>query len=181
MWHGVDMSNFTELEEREAEFVRVTQDFVCIGLQNSGIAAAQKGMLYGDGKSGLSFQYYSERVGRDLSLVAPGEWVWVDIEKHALEDRASIYQSIEQIQKAGGVPLAYCNRASYEPVFGESDELAKLGIELVYADYRPPAWESFQPFAGWLTPRIWQYSDKGLIFPYGDLEIRLNVDLLILR
>jgi hypothetical protein len=44
---GCDISNYTDLTDLEAQYLRATVDFVCIGLQNATIARRQKEQLLG--------------------------------------------------------------------------------------------------------------------------------------
>lgn len=166
MRHGVDISNFTTLSQKQADYLRFTQDFVIIGLQSARSARDFKARL-----QGMELQYYVDIPGRDLTIPDAGAMVWIDIEVGCFQDAQQVREQGTANTAAGMVTGIYGNRASIPPVFGDSTELAAYGCPLWYADYRPPDFASFQPFNGWDKPLIWQYSSDGLLGINCDLNL----------
>lgn len=177
---GVDISNWTELDQFTADWLHALADFVCIGLQDRIKARDFKAMIYGDGFWPPEFHYYVEakNLDNDLTLCAPNEWVWIAIEKGGFENAQDVRDE-GTIQTQMGLRTAiYCNENSIKPVFGDSHELADFGCPLIYADYRPPLWNTFKPFNGWTHPEAWQCSNLGLRLPRGLSYTDINCDLL---
>lgn len=181
MRQGCDISNFTTLDQYAADFLHGYMDFVCIGLQDAIKARDFKAMIFGDGIDAPSFEYYVD-LGpgkRDLSIVAPGEWCWIDIELGCFQDAQNVRDQGSENTAAGARTLIYCNETSLKPVFGDSTELANYGCELVYAAYVPPLPKHWTPFNGWQTWREWQCSSMGLRINKGSSFEDINCDLLV--
>lgn len=176
---GIDISNYTQLSQHSADWIRGYFDFVCIGLQDEIKARDFKAMIFGDGVNAPTFEWYSDKPGRDLSVCSPGEWHWIDIEHNCFEDAQAVRDQGTANTAAGLKTLIYCNETSIRPVFGTSTELADYGCELVYAAYVPPLPENFTPFNGWLTWRTWQCSSMGMVINRGLGSEEINCDLLV--
>lgn len=177
---GADISNWTSLDQRQADWLHGLLDFVCIGLQDQYKARDFRDMINGDGVDAPEFQSYSDQPGRNMDSCRPGEWNWVDLEK------GPFFKTPEEVRAQGtfntslGLKTAiYTNPAGFIPIFGLSTELADYGCPLIYADYRSPLWNTFVPFNGWDRPAAWQCSSMGLHLPQGFGFTDINCDLLV--
>jgi hypothetical protein len=176
---GFDASNWTELSQYDADFLKAVYDYACLGLQNEVIATDFKRKLAGTEANPMDFEYYVDRPGRSLDLAEPTQWVWIDVEPGCFESKRDVLAEIDRLQLRYLRPLIYANRYSFSQVFGDSTEVADKGVGLVYADYRPPLPGSFQPFNGWAIWDEWQWSGAGLFLPEGQTKKFVNVDLLL--
>lgn len=177
---GADISNWTALDQRQADWLHGLMDFVCIGLQDRIKARDFRAMITGDGNDVPEFQSYSDQLGRDMSSCLAGEWNWVDLEK------GPFFKTQQEVRDQGtlntqlGLKTAiYTNPTGFQPIFGDSTELADYGCPLIYADYRSPLWNTFEPFNGWGSPAAWQCSSMGLHLPAGFGALDINCDLLV--
>lgn len=116
----------------------------------------------------LDLQYYCDLPGRDLSICDPDSVCWVDIEPGCFQDAQQVRDEGTRITEAGLRYGTYCGRYTLLPEF-EGGELSPW--PLWYADYRPPDFQTFQEFGGWLLPDLWQYWSDGYLGVNCDLSI----------
>lgn len=185
MRQGVDISNWTALDQYLADFLRGYFDFVTLGLQDGTKARDFKAMIVGDGSTPTDFEYYEDKPGRleqaaKAGLVwSPGEWTWIDIEPGCFENAPDVRSQGTANTEAGLVTQIYCNETSIVRLFGDSHELADYGCELVYASYVPPLPKNWRPFNGWISWRTWQCSSLGVRINRGEGAADINCDLLV--
>lgn len=179
MQQGVDLSNWTTLDQYTADFLHGYFDFICIGLQDKVKARDFKAMITGDGVAAPLFEYYEDLPGRNLDICEPGQWVWIDIELGCFQDAQAVRDQGTENTTRGLKTLIYCNETSLRPVFGDSHELADYGCGLIYASYVPPLPKNWQPFNGWEQWTEWQCSSMGMRINRGAGVAEINCDLLV--
>jgi hypothetical protein len=138
-----------------------------------------RAMITGDGFEPPEFQSYEDLPGRHLDSTRPGEVTWIDIEPMCFQNAQQVREQGSINTEHGLITAIYGNRESIYPIFGDSTELADYGCPLIYADYRPPLYNTFKPFNGWQRPAAWQCSSLGLHLPRGLGSVDINADLLI--
>lgn len=117
----------------------------------------------------LEVQYYADKPGRDLTIPDAGSVVWCDIEPDCFESQQEVRDFGTLVTGMGLRYGTYGNKTSIGAVFGSSDELAAW--PLWYADYRPPDFNTFDPFNGWTAPDLWQYWSDGYLGINCDMSI----------
>lgn len=177
---GADISNWTSLDQNQADWLHGLLDFVCIGLQDAIKARDFRAMITGDGIEIPEFQSYADQPGRNMDSCKPGEWNWIDCEYGPFFKTPDAVRAQGTLNTSLGLKTAiYTNHTGFYPIFGDSSELADFGCPLIYADYRSPLWNTFVPFNGWLKPAAWQCSSLGLVLPKGSGSMSINCDLLV--
>lgn len=164
----LDWGNYTlPLTPAQRAFVAANVDTVVLGLQDAAMARAFKAQLQGITK----LRYYIDKPGRDLTIPDAGAPVYVDIELGCFTRRADVLAAIPQLRARNLAPGIYGNETSIVPVMGVSTELADL--PLWDANYREGVvdFSSFEPFNGWTSPEMLQYSSGGVAGINCDLSL----------
>ncbi len=117
----------------------------------------------------LEIQYYADKPDRDLSICTPGSVTWGDAEPGCFESADDMRTFGTLVTSLGFRYGTYGNRYTIPALFGNSEELTPWA--LWYADYRPPDFEHFEPFNGFVVPDLWQYWSGGYCGINCDLSI----------
>jgi hypothetical protein len=120
----------------------------------------------------LELQYYADKPNRDLTIPHPGAVVWGDVEPGCFESKQELYDFGTLVTSLGFRYGTYGNKPSVSAMFGDSEELAPWS--LWYADYRPPDFDTFEPFNGFIIPDLWQFWSGGYCGINCDLSITLE-------
>jgi len=154
---GVDISNYSAIptpDQTQCWWARGVR-FVVIGLQNANIARSQQAAC-----RRFERQYYVDVPGRDLTIPEMGSVTWIDVEPGCFVLKSDIETEEQRIRNHLLIPGIYGNETSIKPVLGNDTSFARL--PLLYANYtrnvQVPDFNTFQPFNGWLRPKLWQYA-----------------------